>query len=123
MGKLMRVIRGRAFVVAVDVRKNSPTLGQWVGIEACGENALLVWAPAGFARGFCVLSDYAEIEYQCTGVYNSAAEASIRWDDPTINIRWPIADPVVSDRDRRAHLLSDWLATKESDLVRIQGAV
>lgn len=117
MGKLMRVNRGRAFLVAVDIRKRSPTLGQWVGIECNGDIPLLVWAPGGFARGFCVLSDFAEIEYLCSGIYNGAAEASIRWDDPAINIQWPISDPTLSDRDKKAYLLADWLATKESDLV------
>lgn len=73
MGKLMRVIKGTAFLVAVDIRKGSPTLGQWVGVEASDENRLQVWAPANFARGFCVLSDFAEIEYSCTGIYNNKA--------------------------------------------------
>src|SRR5438270_7075063 len=118
MGKLMRVTRGRAFMVAVDIRKHSLTLGQWVGVEGDGEVPLLFWAPAGFARGFCVLSGFAEIEYLCSGIYNGAAEASIRWNDPTINLQWPISDPILSDRDRKAYLLADWLATKESDLVR-----
>src|SRR5664279_1130146 len=69
MGKLMRVIRGTAFIVAVDIRKGSPTLGKWCGIEASTENRREVWAPAGFARGFCVLSEFAEIQYKCTGLY------------------------------------------------------
>ena len=71
MGKLMRVTLGSAFLVAVDIRKGSPTLGQWCGIEASAENRREVWAPAGFARGFCVLSDVAEIQYKCTGLYNN----------------------------------------------------
>src|SRR5262245_35826489 len=70
MGKLMRVTIGSAFLVAVDIRKNSPTLGQWYGIEASAQNKKQVWAPAGFARGFCVTSDVAEIQYKCTGIYN-----------------------------------------------------
>jgi len=115
MGKLMRVIAGAAFLVAVDIRKGSPTLGEWVGIEATSENRRCVWAPAGFARGFCALSDGTEIEYKCTGIYNSKAESAIRWSDPAIGIRWPIADPIVSEKDRNALLLAEWLALPESE--------
>src|SRR5207245_6446280 len=74
MGKLMRVTLGSAFLVAVDIRMGSRTLGQWVGVLASAENRRQVWAPAGFARGFCVLSDVAEIQYKCTGMYNAKAE-------------------------------------------------
>ena len=84
MGKLMRVTRGTAFLVGVDIRKGSPTLGAWFGLEVSAKDRKQVWAPAGFARGFCVLSDYAEIQYKCTGVYNSQGESGIRWDDPAI---------------------------------------
>ena len=115
MGKLMRVIAGSAFLVAVDIRKGSPTLGEWVGIEATSENRRCVWAPAGFARGFCALSDVTEIEYKCTGIYNSKAESAIRWNDTAIGIRWPIADPIVSEKDRNALLLAEWLALPESE--------
>src|SRR3954469_11359285 len=96
MGKLMRVTLGTAFLVAVDIRKNSPTLGQWIGVEASAENRRLVWAPAGFARGFCVLSDVAEIQYKCTGLYNNKAESGILWNDPRIGIEWPVAEPSLS---------------------------
>src|SRR5437868_547615 len=74
MGKLMRVTRGAAFLVAVDIRKASPTLGKWFGIEISAENMKEMWAPAGFARGFCALSDDVEVQYKCTGVYNGSAE-------------------------------------------------
>lgn len=114
MGKLMRVTRGSAFLVAVDIRKGSPTLGKWVGVEASAENRRQVWAPAGFARGFCVLSDEAEIQYKCTGLYNSKAESGIRWDDPEISIEWPIRDVVLSEKDRQAQTLSEWLSRPES---------
>jgi hypothetical protein len=73
----MRVTLGAAFLVAVDIRKGSPTLGKWVGVEASAENRRQVWAPAGFARGFCVLSDTAEIQYKCTGIYSNKAESGI----------------------------------------------
>lgn len=115
MGKLMRVTIGSAFLVAVDIRKGSSTLGQWVGIEANAENRRCVWAPAGFARGFCALSDATEIQYKCTGIYNGKAESAIRWNDPSINIHWPIADPIVSEKDRNARSLADWLASRESN--------
>jgi dTDP-4-dehydrorhamnose 3,5-epimerase len=82
MGKVMRVSLGSAFLAAVDIRTDSPTLGQWFGIEASAANKRQVWAPAGFARGFCVISEVAEIQYKCTGLYNSKAESGIRWDDP-----------------------------------------
>ncbi len=99
MGKLMRVTLGSAFLVAVDIRKGSPTLGQWFGIEASAANRKQVYAPAGFARGFCVLSDVAEIQYKCTGTYNNKAESGILWNDPALGIDWPVTDPVLSEKD------------------------
>jgi dTDP-4-dehydrorhamnose 3,5-epimerase len=114
MGKLMRVSLGSAFLVAVDIRKGSPTLGQWVGVEASVENRRQVWAPAGFARGFCVLSDVAEIQYKCTGIYSNKGESGIRWDDPEIGIKWPLKDVVLSEKDRVAQTLAQWLARPES---------
>jgi dTDP-4-dehydrorhamnose 3,5-epimerase len=114
MGKLMRVSLGSAFLVAVDIRKGSPTLGKWVGIEASSENRRQVWAPAGFARGFCVLSDVAEIQYKCTGIYNNKGESGIRWDDPEIGIEWPIQDVSLSDKDQKAQTLAQWLSRPES---------
>jgi dTDP-4-dehydrorhamnose 3,5-epimerase len=115
MGKLMRVTVGRAFLVAVDIRKNSPTLGQWFGIEASAENKRQIWAPAGFARGFCVLSDFAEIQYKTTGLYNSKAESGILWNDPAIGIDWPLRDVQVSAKDEKAQTLAQWLASSDSD--------
>jgi len=114
MGKLMRVSLGSAFLVAVDVRKGSPTLGKWAGIEVSAENRRQVWAPAGFARGFCVLSDAAEIQYKCTGVYNNKGESGIRWDDHEIGVEWPVKDPILSDKDRNAQTLAQWLSRAES---------
>jgi len=115
MGKLMRVSVGKAFLVAVDIRKGSPSLGKWFGIEVSAENKKQVWAPAGFARGFCVLSEFAEIQYKCTGIYNPQGESGILWNDPEIGIEWPIKNPVLSDKDRNAQSLSQWLNRKESD--------
>jgi len=114
MGKLMRVTLGSAFLVAVDIRKGSPTLGKWVGVEATAENRFQVWAPAGFARGFCVLSDVAEIQYKCTGVYNNKGESGILWNDPAIGVKWPAPDPILSDKDRKAQTLAQWLERAES---------
>jgi dTDP-4-dehydrorhamnose 3,5-epimerase len=111
MGKLMRVTYGTAFLVAVDIRKGSPTLGKWFGIEASAANKKLVWAPAGFARGFCVLSDFAELQYKCTGLYSNKGESGIRWNDPAVGIEWPIKDPELSEKDRNAQSLADWLAS------------
>jgi dTDP-4-dehydrorhamnose 3,5-epimerase len=118
MGKLMRVTVGSAFLVAVDIRKGSPTLGQWVGVEVSAENRRCVWAPAGFARGFCALREGTEIQYKCTGLYNSQAESAIRWDDPAIGIKWPLTDVLVSDKDRKARPLAEWLASPESENFR-----
>jgi dTDP-4-dehydrorhamnose 3,5-epimerase len=114
MGKLMRVTMGSAFLVAVDIRKGSPSLGKWVGVEASAENRRQVWAPAGFARGFCVLSDIAEIQYKCTGIYNNKGESGIRWDDPEIGIEWPIKDVLLSEKDRNAQTLAQWLSRPEA---------
>ena len=115
MGKLMRVTDGSAFLVAVDIRKGSPTLGQWIGLEVSAENKKQIWAPAGFARGFCVLSDFAEIQYKCTGIYNPKNESEILWNDPEIGIKWPIENPLLSTKDVRAQTLSQWLKRSESD--------
>jgi dTDP-4-dehydrorhamnose 3,5-epimerase len=118
MGKLMRVTVGTAFLVAVDIRKGSPHLGKWFGIEVSAQNKKQVWAPAGFARGFCVLSESAEIQYKCTGVYNNQAESGIKWDDPAIGIQWPIQNPALSQKDDTAQTLEEWLKTPESDFYR-----
>lgn len=114
MAKLMRVSAGSAFLVAVDIRKGSPTLGKWTGVHASAENRRQVWAPAGFARGFCALSDGTEIQYKCTGIYNSKGESAVRWNDPAIGIEWPVADPIISDKDRTSQTLSAWLAAPQS---------
>ncbi len=115
MGKLMRVIRGAAFIVAVDIRKGSPTVGQWYGEILSAENRLQMWAPASFARGYAVLSDYAEIQYLCTGNYNGAAESGVLWNDPEIGIEWPVSHPILSNRDNTAQTLAQWLASPEAE--------
>jgi dTDP-4-dehydrorhamnose 3,5-epimerase len=116
MGKLMRVTYGNAILVAVDIRKESPTLGSWVGVEASAENRRQVWAPAGFARGFCVLSEFAEIQYKCTGIYNNKSESGILWNDPEIGIEWPLplTEIQLSEKDKKAQTLAQWLASPNS---------
>ncbi len=120
MAKLMRVTLGSAFLVAVDIRKGSPTLGRWFGIEASAGNKLQVFAPAGFARGFCALSDWAEVQYKCTAIYNPEAEAGILWSDPALGISWPVREPIMSMKDRQARTLEQWLASPESDSFTFQ---
>ena len=117
MSKLMRVTRGTAFLVAVDIRKGSPTLGQWFDVEVSAENRKQIWAPAGFARSFSVLSDFAEVEYKCSALYNNKGESGIRWNDPQVGIRWPRMDsePILSRKDRDAQTLAEWLASPDSD--------
>jgi len=115
MGKLMRVTVGTAFVAAVDIRKGSPTLGQWHGCEVSSENMLQVWAPAGFARGFCALSETVEVQYKCTATYHAPCETGILWNDPAVGIEWPLTDPTLSPRDADAQTLAEWLVRPESD--------
>jgi dTDP-4-dehydrorhamnose 3,5-epimerase len=101
-GKLIRVIQGEAFDVAVDIRKSSPTFGQWVGEVLSAGNRKLIWIPPGFAHGFLVLSEFADFEYKLTDFYAPEHERSIRWDDPDIAINWPLADgqePLLSEKD------------------------
>ncbi|MGA6981721.1 MAG: dTDP-4-dehydrorhamnose 3,5-epimerase [Candidatus Sulfotelmatobacter sp.] len=120
MGKLMRVPLGSAFLVAVDIRRGSPSFGRWAGVECSAENRRQVWAPAGFARGFCVLSGFAEIQYKCTGLYNPGAESGILWNDPAIGIAWPVRNPILSEKDRRAPAWADWMGSPQSNQFRYQ---
>tara|TARA_Y100001935_G_scaffold232652_1_gene214506 strand:+ start:245 stop:778 length:534 start_codon:yes stop_codon:yes gene_type:complete len=101
-GKLVRVVSGKVFDVAVDIRNNSKTFGKWVGVLLSDENKKQFWVPEGFAHGFLVLSDYADFEYKCTSFYEASDEGSIIWNDPDLNIKWPIKDPVLSEKDKNA---------------------
>ena len=112
LGKLMRVTRGTVFLVAVDIRRDSPTVGQWFGLEVSAENKKQVWAPPYFARGFCVLSEEAELQYKCTAIYNKHGEGGIRFDDPDIGIEWCTDDPIVSPKDAEAQSLAEWLESE-----------
>jgi dTDP-4-dehydrorhamnose 3,5-epimerase len=118
MGKLMRVTQGTAFLLAVDIRKGSPTLGKWFGRELSADTKTQIWAPAGFARGFCVLSDFAEIEYLCSNEYNSGGESGFAWNDPQLAIPWPVKDPIISGKDAKAQSFAQWLARPESNNFR-----
>ena len=106
-GKLVYVLQGEVFDVAVDIRKGSPTFGLWHGVVLSGENKRQFWVPAGFAHGFCVTSETALFAYKCTKLYAPTHEKSIRWDDPALAIDWPVTEPQVSDKDRLAPLLAD----------------
>jgi len=102
-GKLVRVIAGEIFDVAVDLRKSSPTFGRWVGRTLNAETMKMLWIPPGFAHGFTVLSESAEVLYKCTQYYDSADERAIVWNDPDIGIDWPLeGDPILSERDKQA---------------------
>ena len=100
-GKLLRVIQGEIFDVAVDIRPGSSTFGQWVAEVLSGENHHQLWVPPGFAHGFCVTSDLAEVVYKCTELYHPEDERTLLWNDPALGIRWPVASPVVSAKDAR----------------------
>ena len=100
-GKLVSVLQGEVFDVAVDIRRGSPTFGQWVGEYLSADNHHQLWVPPGFAHGFCVTSETALLAYKCSDYYNPKTEYCIRWDDPTLNIEWPIKEPLVSEKDKR----------------------
>lgn len=104
-GKLVRVTQGSVFDVAVDLRKNSTTYGEWFGSELSETNKRMLWVPPGFAHGFLVLSEFADFQYKCTEYYSQKDDRGIRWDDPKIGIDWPIPndlEPLLSDKDRDA---------------------
>ena len=105
--KLVRVIAGAIFDVAVDVRVGSPTFGQWFGAELSADNFAQLFVPEGFAHGFAVVSDVAEVEYKCSALYDAADEIAIRFDDPAIGIVWPVTAPILSHRDAQAAPLAD----------------
>lgn len=105
-GKLVYVLEGAVYDVAVDIRAGSPTFGKWTATSLSAENKRQMWVPPGFAHGFCVTSESALFAYKCTDIYNPAAEASVRWDDPELGIDWPIIEPMISEKDQTAPLLS-----------------
>ncbi|MFV7479721.1 dTDP-4-dehydrorhamnose 3,5-epimerase [Acinetobacter junii] len=101
-GKLVRVVQGRAWDVAVDIRQNSPTFGQWVGVELTSENHRQFWIPEGFAHGFVALEDNTQFLYKATNYYNKESERAIIWNDPTLQITWPLDEVLVSEKDLEA---------------------
>ena len=105
--KLVRCPRGRVFDVAVDLRSDSATFGEWEGYELDDERHRQLYVPAGFGHGFCVLSEEADVSYLLSSVYDPATEAGIAWDDPEVGVEWPVAEPLVSDRDRSAPRLAE----------------
>jgi dTDP-4-dehydrorhamnose 3,5-epimerase len=106
-GKLVRVVSGEVYDVAVDIREGSETFGRWHGVILSAQNKRQFWVPPGFAHGFVVLSEIADFEYKCTDYYDPSDEGSISWKDPDLNIDWPIENPVVSDKDAAAKKLAD----------------
>jgi dTDP-4-dehydrorhamnose 3,5-epimerase len=106
-GKLVRVVKGKVFDVAVDMRKDSPTFGEWEAVVLSGENMKQFWVPPGFAHGFIVMSDTADFEYKCTDYYDPADEMSILWCDPDLGISWPVDKPILSDKDAIAPRLAE----------------
>jgi len=118
-GKLIHVIEGEVFDVAVDVRRGSPTFCRWVGVVLSAENFKQCYVPPGFAHGFCVVSPMAQVEYKCTDLYDPETEIGIAWNDPALAIRWPIAEPLLSERDRHHPMLAaqtDNLPTYSTEL-------
>ena len=107
-GKLVRVLAGRVFDVAVDLRRSAATFGKWVGMELDAESMRMLWVPPGFAHGFLVLSEAADILYKTTDYYAPQHERTLRWDDAQLAIAWPLAgEPILSDKDRRGASLAD----------------
>jgi len=117
-GKLVRVIRGLVFDVAVDIRRGSPTFGRWVGVELSADNKRQLYIPPGFAHGFCVPQEPSEVEYKCTDFYRADDQRGVRWDDATIAIPWPAREPIVSEKD----LTYAFLAEDRDDLPLYEGA-
>lgn len=106
-GKLVRVIKGKVIDVAVDIRKDSPTYGDYVSVELSGENNRMFWIPPGFAHGFSSLEEGTIFSYKCTNYYNKESEGSVAWMDPELNIDWQVENPVISEKDKESPLLSE----------------
>ncbi len=109
LGKLVRCTVGAVFDVAVDLRVNSPTFGKWLGVELTAENKRQLYVPPGFAHGFAVLSEVAEVQYKQTGYYVPETERVLAWNDPDVGVQWPIQHPILSPRDQKGISLQDYL--------------
>jgi dTDP-4-dehydrorhamnose 3,5-epimerase len=106
-GKLVSVLEGEVYDIAVDIRPESPTFRQHVAVSLSADNRRMLWIPEGYAHGFCVVSDVATFAYQCTALYDRAADASIRWNDASLSIDWPVTAPELSAKDAQAPFLAD----------------
>ena len=106
-GKLIRIVSGEVFDVAVDLRRGSPGYGKWAGVVLSGDVGRMLWIPPGFAHGYVVLSETADFTYKVTAEYDAALDRGVRWDDPAIGVRWPDLEPLLSDRDRAQPMLAD----------------
>jgi dTDP-4-dehydrorhamnose 3,5-epimerase len=106
--KLVTVARGRIFDVALDIRPASATFGKWYGVTLDAEEGTQLFVPVGFAHGFCVLSDVADVIYKVSSVYDGKTESAIRWNDPEIGVEWPVKDPILSERDQRSESFADF---------------
>lgn len=106
-GKLVRVLQGEIFDVAVDIRRGSPTFRRWAGVRLSADNFRQIYVPPGFAHGFCVLSEMADVEYKCTELYDPADEFGVLWSDPELGISWPVREPLLSEKDRTAPRLAE----------------
>ena len=106
-GKLVGVLEGEVYDVAVDIRRGSPTFGRWAAAMLTADNKRQFWIPEGFAHGFCVVSEFATFVYQCTALYDRTCDAGIRWNDAQLAIDWPVAEPLLSDKDQAAPFLSE----------------
>ena len=116
-GKLVHAARGSIFDVAVDIRLGSPTFGKWVGVELNDQNLWSLWIPPGFAHGFCVLSEIADVIYKCTTHYDARDDRGVAWNDPGIGVVWPVTEPVISPKDAALRPLSE----SRDDLPRYEG--
>ncbi len=110
-GKLVRVLQGEIFDVAVDIRRGSPTFHRWVGVRLSADNFRQIYVPPGFAHGFCVLSEVADVEYKCTELYDPVDEFGVLWNDPELGISWPVHEPLLSEKDRTALRLAELIDT------------
>jgi len=106
-GKLVRAVTGSIFDVVVDIRRGSPSYLKWIAVELSADNFRQIYVPPGFAHGICITSEFADIEYKCTDYYDPADELRIAWNDPSIGIHWPVENPILSEKDRRAGTIAD----------------